>query len=90
MLFLIGFPESQDCGLPAVQSLVSRLPKAIRSDMSMKLGEKKMNSGKLPMINYLLVHASVANFFFLLKKYIVHFSLLEHKWPSLFDVIDIS
>ncbi|XP_056685158.1 uncharacterized protein [Spinacia oleracea] len=38
---------TQDCGLPAVQSLVSRLPKAIRSDMSMKLGEKKMNSGQV-------------------------------------------
>lgn len=50
-LFLIGYPETQDCGLPAVQSLVSCLPNAVRSNMSMKLGERKnISTGKKLMI----------------------------------------
>ncbi|XP_058199289.1 uncharacterized protein LOC131314562 isoform X4 [Rhododendron vialii] len=40
---------SQDCGLSAVSSLVSRLPPAIRSEMALKLGNKTplSNSGQV-------------------------------------------
>lgn len=39
----------QDCGLSAASSLVSRLPPAVRSEMALKLGEKKTatDSGKI-------------------------------------------
>ncbi|XP_048500351.1 uncharacterized protein LOC104908369 isoform X3 [Beta vulgaris subsp. vulgaris] len=53
---------TQDCGLPAVQSLVSCLPNAVRSNMSMKLGERK-NISTGPVVNKIVLksRADAAN-----------------------------
>ncbi|XP_031259001.1 phosphatidate cytidylyltransferase, mitochondrial-like [Pistacia vera] len=46
---------SQDCGLPVTCSLVSSLPPAIRSQMGMKLGEKKRISSTSRAINEVII-----------------------------------
>ncbi|KAL2935722.1 Phosphatidate cytidylyltransferase mitochondrial [Bienertia sinuspersici] len=39
---------TQDCGLPALQTLVSRLPRGVKGHMSIKLeGQRKMNPGQV-------------------------------------------
>lgn len=51
---------TQDCSLPAVQSLVSRLPKAVKSHMN--IGEqKKLNSGQVVHEAVTISRAEAAN-----------------------------
>ncbi|CAO2826898.1 unnamed protein product [Amaranthus hypochondriacus] len=53
---------TQDCGLPAVQSLVSRLPEAISSSLSTQLSDQQtMNSGRVPHEVIIKSRAEAAN-----------------------------
>ncbi|KAL5840896.1 hypothetical protein ACOSQ3_013581 [Xanthoceras sorbifolium] len=50
-----NYQVSQDCSLPVTCSLISSLPPAIRSQMGMKLGERRIMNGSGRVINELMI-----------------------------------